>query len=377
VSDEDALFWLCCRSLQAPVDPEALDALAGRVDWDVILSTCIENRATVWVADQVLHAAATPAWAKARFAAEVETVARAVRKVTMAFEEAVPTIVQRHEVTLLRGIAYAHTIYKRRVVRRLGDIDLLIDTPTVASISGLLNDHHHVPQELRDRWPMVRFEYHHDLNACWGVRIASFDMRELWARRRLLQVNGCSVGVLAAEDDFTYLCFHNVVKGFVRVYRFVDLLQIAKTRDLDWNVIIERAHRYGVSGPVWINCVAVNQFWPGTVPLEVVQAVKPAAAQARLLLHAFSGHAILHDPNPALRNEHSSRILQFRKVCFVQAALLRKENIIALTLACAVRLLTDLYSRVYAAPLLGAALRRMRTRFRELSAGRPPGARRT
>jgi hypothetical protein len=326
---DDAFVWSCCASFSERPDRVALNELATTVNWQIVRATAIRNGVLGWVAAQASALAVTPRTVRLQLLADLSTIRARVERTVDIFEQALPLILRHHDIIILRGMAYAYTRRGERPLRDIGDIDVLIEQPTCPSVSGWLRDHHHVPADVSLRWPRT-FEYHHDLNACWGPRIARIDMREFWRRRRRLEVAGHAVGVLAPEDDFLFLCFHNVIKGFVKLYRFLDLLQVIAHHDMQWDAIVERAARYRISRAVWMNCCVANLLRPGAVPPHVVKACRPPAWIARPLLRHITPAALLHDPNPAGDDPVRSRGRQLRKALFVRALLLHRQNAHAL-----------------------------------------------
>ena len=84
-------------------------------------------------------------------------------------------------------------------------------------------------------------EYHHNLNtSSLGSKIARIDMAELWGRASNIAIGQCHAGILAAEDNFVYLSYHNISRGFVGLYRFTDTIDFVRLRKLDWSKIVYR-----------------------------------------------------------------------------------------------------------------------------------------
>jgi hypothetical protein len=361
---EDRLIIACaCGAAEDPERPSLRAALLEeRLDWERVLRLATENKVLLPVARELLGEPAVPPDVRRRLAFAALHIEGACKRLIQDFERVLPRVVQRNRVILLRGIAYSYTIYRGRVRRPIGDVDLLIDTPAVASISGRFGDHHHVPADVVANANGHTLEYHHDCNRYdfGGARVARIAMSELWARRRRLTVRGVEVAVLCAEDAIVYLSLHNVLKGFSNLYRFMDMLELLRAEQVDWDAVARNATRYGVSRALWMNARVLNALHAGAVPGDVVQALRPSPWVERLLLRLFDFDLILHDPNPRLGRDGSGIVRNWRKQAFRLLVLLNRRNWYALPAGRLVHGLMPIYHGLFRVPYLGGVMRRVR-----------------
>jgi putative nucleotidyltransferase-like protein len=364
ISREDQLVWTACRWSAGAGDPSALARLIDNgLDWTAVVRTAATNRVTPSLARYLLSTNRVPRPVMRWLIEELDDVGRSVRRTQQQFESVLPGILARQDVILLRGIAFGYTIYRGRTVRRIGDIDLLIERPLVPSLSGTLRDHYHVPSAIVQRCHAATIEYHYDLNRCWGPPVARIPIHELWARRQSVRVGACVASVLAPEDNFIYLCFHNVVKGLVKFYRFVDLLEVARAGDIDWHAVIERSRSWKVSRAVWLNCHVLNALSPGIVPPWVAVELRPGRRMQAVVDSLFNRTILLHDPNPAASDGRGSPFENRRKWLLARAVLATPSNVHSLLLAIAAGRLLSAYDALYTSAVLGRCLRAMRARL--------------
>jgi hypothetical protein len=293
--------FILLGAVEDPAAPRALAQLAtSGPDWWGLLATMQYNRCLMYIEQQLLDSPVVPAEIKAAVMLQAETVRADDRRLRRRFEAMLPVILRHGPVVLLRGVANAYTMYREVARRPIGsDVDLLIDKPPLPSFSGWLQDHWAIPEEVQELFP-PRIELHRDLNvkSSWGVRVGAMDMRAMWERRRPIVVAGHEVGVLAPEDGLIYVAQHNALKGLVRLYRFVDLVDWITYEALHWEEVIERSREYRVAPAVWINLRIVNQLRPGTVPDEVVRRLEPGTLRRRFVERMFKLESVLHDPTP-------------------------------------------------------------------------------
>lgn len=353
-------------------------ALAKPLDWSSIINTSLRNRVLVRVFNCLQQRASIPV-TFGRMAAlyELKLTADTARLKT-AFEKALPSIVKHNRIILLRGIANAYTIHKTRPVRELGDIDLLIDRPLCPSVSGVFDDHHHVPSDI-DTVLRPFIEYHHDLNTHQplGRKVARMDMALLWKRGSQISISQYEVGILAPEDTFIYLSFHNFCKGFVGLYRFIDMIDLIKCSELNWSEIVNRAHDSHLARAVAVNCFVLDALWPGIIPQSVTRDLELSRIANHVLGRLFDIRLLVHDPNPAYWRMYpsagcanrdartvsgrASLYRQCKKKALCIAAIIRFDNAVNIALNVITAPLLSWYTSMFHLRSIGPAFRRLRS----------------
>jgi hypothetical protein len=364
--EDSLLVQICCWPRDASLEDAAdkLGSIEG-LDWEMLVQTALENRVIYLLAHRLRAHPGVPTKVAGMFGLMKQIMQAEVAHQSNVFEGALPYILRYNNVLLLRGISYYYTQSHRRTERAIGDdIDLLIDTPYLVSIRGLLSDHYTLPPDVKSQTNGCSLEYHKDLDTVGGFKIADIDMNRLWHRAQLLDINGCTVRILSQEDDFICLAYHNVLKGLSRLYRFVDLLELARSSNFDWREVIERSQRYRVSKAVWINCYALNQLWRDCVPANVFVELRPSDLIEKLLIRCFDLRLLMHNPHPRCRTVHSSFVWYRRKQVLKFMALVSTRNWYKLLLgrrAC----LNSVYVWLYRLPRIGRLIERVRARVQK------------
>lgn len=331
LSVEDRLLILGCKEDLDPEEQEELRGIIPRVmDWNRVVDSASRNRVLVRLAHH-LSRHPLPGPVKARL---IDLYLRAqgrVHVVKEGFEKALPVILKRHpRVILLRGILYCYTIYAQDLKRNMGDIDLLLDKRPTFSVAGYLRDHYSPQDEVLRALPEgLDLEYHYDLGVytSWGMRTAKIDMKELWGRSRPLSIGQHEVGMLSPEDNLIYLCHHNLTKGFVGLYRFVDMYRILQTYSIDWEELLRRAQRYRVVRAIWLNGCVLEQIYGDVLPAGLLRRIQPPPPFRQIILHLLDFRSILHDPHPDLRYPHSSSFRNAKRVLMIMLTLVRPGNL--------------------------------------------------
>jgi len=375
---------LLCAAGSSEAESEIRALVEQCSDWHRVLRVAQRNRVLALLSRRLVADQGVPAEIRAALAVAGQTVRRESRATRARFERALPAIVEHHRVALLRGIAYLYTIDGGEARRSIGeDVDLLIDRPGGMSLSGWLLllidrpggmslsgwllDHHRVSADVRQLWTdePPTLEYHHEFNfkTSWCVRLARIPMAELWQRCRTLSIAGCEVSLLDPEDEFVYLCYHNVLKGFVKLYRFIDLIRLARARPLDWSRVVDRARRWRVDRAVWANLRLIGVLAPGLVPAEVIDSVAPGRTLRRWVRRLEGLDLILHDPRhtPGPTAERWRR--RVRKGLLFRLLLVRPGNLAKILVGPVNLVLFRSASTLMRQPLVHEPLLRMRARI--------------
>lgn len=331
LTEADRLLLLACKATLSSDERESLQHLASRIsNWDAVIEAACRNRVQIQLARH-LSACEIPGAIMVRMKALCLHICQHVQIVKCAFEKALPTILKHHSrPILLRGISYQYTLYARNPRRSIGDIDILVAQRPTFSVAGLYRDHYPVPEDVARALPQgLKIEYHHDLGiyTAWGMRTANIPMDELRHRAQTLRIGPHKVSVLSPEDNLLYLCHHNLTKGLVELYRFVDLHRILQTDTIDWETVRIRAQKYGLAHAVWLNGCVLEQIYGNCFPEGFLARLRPAPPLRRIILRLLDFRSIMHDPHPALHAEHSSSLRNAKRVLVIMLTLARPGNL--------------------------------------------------
>ena len=326
---EDRLILLCCKPKLDKKDNKKLNfILQKHLDWNYVWATSLENRVIIQISKH-LFKKDIPKEIKENFILYKVRIKKNIEYIKNQFERILPIILKYNEIILLRGTAFLYTLYKNRLVRSGGDVDILIDKSTKISIlHGMIKDHHYVPHEVRKACPIEFMEYHGNLNrhSYWGMSLANINIKEVWNRSKIIKIKNSSIKVLEPEDNLIYLSYHNIAKGFIRLYRFLDMIEIIETYNIGWDKVIERSKKYKLSRSVWMNFYLLNLISKNTVPEGVIKKLEPSKIMKNLILKVFDMGIVLHDPNPKLKYEYSSVTKNFKKGLLARLLLVHFNN---------------------------------------------------
>ncbi|MFA6450193.1 MAG: nucleotidyltransferase family protein [bacterium] len=244
-----------CLSLlfEAPDNPERRAELAdgiaaGLMPWQRILS----DGASPYFFDRIRKAgleSELPADVRNSF--QNLLIEQTGRNIVMLRElDAIVAALNKCGITpvLLKGAALLHEVYKHPGFRRLADIDLLIRKSEMASAASAVaaigympagGRGHHENFAAQREFP-VMLELHTALfNPDDPLQRLAFpiDAGEMTSRAIQIKTGGGVALSFRAEDQFIYLACHAAKERFGSLKHVVDLYEIVKMRNINWEEI--------------------------------------------------------------------------------------------------------------------------------------------
>lgn len=221
------------------------------------------------------------------------------------------------ECMILKGLYMARTVFKDIAWRPMADIDLLVrkeDMPEADALLGALGFaceavsaprrfyhfvHFHLSfvHQPRSKVPIV-VELHWALQDRY--RVLHIDTKAVWQRSQEWTLADGSIRVMNNEDLFVYLCYHvdkhscfsRYVRDFstiraeeilntesqVKLLWYLEILLLLKQtqKQLDWNVVIDRCHEWGVEAEVRCTLESVGKLFGTPLVKEPVAMLKPS-----------------------------------------------------------------------------------------------------
>lgn len=163
---------------------------------------------------------------------------------------------------VVKGPAVAETFWPRPDMRLYVDLDIVVDRRRMRRVLDLFQD---AGATLVDRnWPMIAEQvrgevslalpYGTPLDLHWHLvndaelrRVFRFEMSELFARSSPATLGSVVAPVLDLEDTVVYLAYHMTHSGGHRLVWLKDFELVAGRPEVDWDVVAERAERYGAA----------------------------------------------------------------------------------------------------------------------------------
>lgn len=197
----------------------------------------------------------------------------------------------RLPVIALKGLSLAKSIYGDIALRPMVDMDLLVKEEDLVRAGRILltlgykQDFpawentlkiiHHLPPFANNRGTIIELHW----NIVIPNRPIKVDLDGLWERACLIKVDNVEVRALSPEDLFFHLCIHacdNLETG-LDLIPLCDIAGLIKTSadKIDWQVLIERATRWGGQKCVYLMLLLVQELLGAAAPENIMSAIKP------------------------------------------------------------------------------------------------------
>jgi len=204
------------------------------------------------------------------------------------------------EVILLKGAAFATTLYGDIGLRPMKDLDILIHKsdlekaktavsslgysldPSLLSLlkKGLpvgkyyLLHHPHLPPYYKKKG-RIFLEVHWTLTS--RTMPFKFDTPGLWERAVGAEISERRVRVLSTEDALVYMCTHIARHRFsANLREYHDLLMLTRTT-VNWNRVADLACENNLKTPVYYALQYTSQLFKTTAPDKYTDRLKPGA----------------------------------------------------------------------------------------------------
>ncbi len=101
-----------------------------------------------------------------------------------------------------------------------------------------------------------------------------------WSSAGRLRVRGTEAMVLPAENELCYLCVHAQQHSYQKLIWLADIARLAGRAGLDWNWIRSIAVNERIKGPVFYGLHLAENLWPGSVPPQARQDLRPGPLES-------------------------------------------------------------------------------------------------
>lgn len=218
----------------------------------------------------------------------------------------------RLPVIALKGLALARQIYGDIALRPMVDMDLLVKkedlvragrilltlgyTQNISAWENMSKTYHHLPPFTNKHGAMI--ELHWDIVSpdC----PITVDVDGLWERVCLITVDDVEVRAFGPEDLLLHLCVHACyhLQFGLDLTPLCDVAGLIKTagNKIDWQIVIERATRWGGNKCVYLMLLLVQELLGAAPPDNIMSALKPDDYQPRFFDEALEQ---IFDVSPA------------------------------------------------------------------------------
>jgi hypothetical protein len=206
-------------------------------------------------------------------------------------------------VVLLKGAAWARSVYPDPALRLMGDLDLWIPRDRLEDARAALASLGYEARSKEDRPLALQDAFLGEtqltsqepgtglLELHWNVfpgewlrHTARIDEGPVW--QRCVPLDGTDARQLAPEDAVLNACLHFAINhqlGGLGLRPLLDLVMMRETWPVDWSLVAERAKAWRVSTATWLVLDLVASWFgdpAGWLPLE---ALRPSPRKERLL----------------------------------------------------------------------------------------------
>jgi hypothetical protein len=191
----------------------------------------------------------------------------------------------------LKGLSLAKNIYGDIALRPISDMDLLLKEEDLVRAGRLLltlgykqyfpawenmlKTFHHLPPFRNKSGAMI--ELHR--NIVTPDSPIKVDLDGLWERACLIRVDNIDVRAFSPEDLFLHLCIHACVhlQTGIDLIPLCDLAGLIKTSadKIDWQIVIERATRWGGQKCVYLMLLLVRELLGAAPPEKIMSEIQP------------------------------------------------------------------------------------------------------
>jgi len=195
-------------------------------------------------------------------------------------------------VIALKGLSLAKNIYGDIALRPMSDMDLLVKEDDLVRAGrilltlgykqyfpaweSILKTFHHLPAFTNKSGAII--ELHWNIVAPDGL--ITVDLDGLWERACFIKLDNVEVRVLSLEDLLLHLCIHaclHLQTGLAGLISLCDMAGLIKTSadKIDWQIVIERATRWGGQKCVYLMLLLVRELLGAAPPDTIMSEIKP------------------------------------------------------------------------------------------------------
>ena len=214
---------------------------------------------------------------------------------------------EAHDIPAIpyKGPALAETVYGDLALREFSDLDVLVHRTDVLRAKAALRELGYTPNiELSPSQETAYFatgyEYTFDgpagrnlLEIQWGIvpRFYAVDIstEALFDHAISSELNGRRVLGLAPEDQLLSLCVHAAKHAWIRLCWLRDIAGIVDSRNLDWDLIEQRARKLGIERMAGVGLMLARELLHAPLPDRIAKRWQ-ADREIQTLCHDAAQH---------------------------------------------------------------------------------------
>lgn len=196
--------------------------------------------------------------------------------------------IQRHlqarslEVLPYKGPVLAETLYGNVALRQFSDLDFLVRSNDLPRIKAALAELGYEPglrlsQAAERDYLKSGYEYTFDgargrnlLEIKWQILprfyAIGFDVHAFFSRAAIVMIEGQKLLTLCDQDLMLVLCVHAAKHAWRQISWLCDIVQLARSRSLDWATLLAEAERLGIRRIVTVTLLLAQNLLGAELP---------------------------------------------------------------------------------------------------------------
>ncbi|MGZ4730703.1 MAG: nucleotidyltransferase domain-containing protein [Terriglobales bacterium] len=199
------------------------------------------------------------------------------------------------EVLPYKGPVLAEMLYGNVALRQFSDLDLLIRCQDLPRIKVALAELGYAPglrlaKAAERDYLKSGYEYTFDgargrnlLEIKWQVLprfyAIGFDVGDFFKRAAVVTIEGQKLRTLSDQDLMLVLCVHAAKHAWGQISWLSDIVQLARSRALDWTALRAEAERLGIARIVTLTFLLAHELLGADCPV-LLEAEKDAATES-------------------------------------------------------------------------------------------------
>lgn len=221
--------------------------------------------------------------------------------------------------TLFKGAVLAHTVYPSSACRPMGDLDLWLADAEMQSAQTALKHLGYVQYFKAARPVALQAQRRGEIQLVgrtsgsglielhWGVfagewleRAAAVDETAIRDRRTPIDLLGHPAWTLAPEDAVIQLVAHLAINhqfAYPWLRGLLDIVLVARWRDVDWDTVAARASEWRLGTVVWQTLRFATDLFGLDGAMGVLERLRPGPLRRWLLRRLVNAHTLLEMRN--------------------------------------------------------------------------------
>ncbi len=197
------------------------------------------------------------------------------------------TQLQKYELPVIayKGMALAEFAYQDTTLRQFGDIDLFIRKNDFIEVKKRLLEIGCIEAwKLSKSQKKAVLKYYYEYPFFYGENKTlieihwefvepfftfDYEIEEVWERIENVNLYGKDISTLSAEDYLIVLCSHGSKHFWKRLSWICDVARLIENKEIDWQIVIDRASKYSSLRMVWIGAYLANAIFRTELPEHI------------------------------------------------------------------------------------------------------------